>query len=304
MRSGRVKIVLLCLIAAVFGLCAVDTVEGQRGRGRGYGRGYYLDENLVARNIFPGNVFTFCRIAYSSGGYGGYGGGYGGRYGGRWGGGWRTDYPASDLNFSLRLSELTTIEVNRDGHGEIVHAVVKLTDDELFDYPFIYMLEVGALEFSEAEQDRLRAYLLRGGFLMVDDFWGDAAWDNWEYEIGQVFPPDKYPIKDIPLDHPLFNIVFKLKEVPQVPAVGRYDQWAATGSAYEGQPTTDPSPHCRGIWDVREGKEDRLMMVIMHNTDLGDGWEREGEDERYFHEFSAKRAYPMGINIVVYAMTH
>jgi hypothetical protein len=141
---------------------------------------------------------------------------------------------------------------------------------------------------------------LRGGFLLVDDFWGDYAWANWEYEIGRVFPPDEYPIVDIPLNHPIFHCVFDIKEVPQVPAINQFWEWQMTGNTYEGQPTIDPSPHCRGIFD----KNGRLMIVMMHNTDLGDGWEREGENEGYFREFSVKKAYPMGINIVVYAMTH
>ncbi len=258
---------------------------------RMWGGGREIDDNL-SRDIFPTHTFTFCRIEYTSE--------RGGRGWGRRGGGWRTDYPTSDLNFSQRLSELTTIDVNRDERGQIEHTVVRLTDANLRDYPFIYMVEVGALTFDASEQEALRAYLLRGGFLLVDDFWGDAAWDNWVYEFSNVLPPDEYPIVDIPLEHPLFHIVFEIKEVPQVPSVNHYWQWLQTGDTYEGQPTTDPRPHCRGVFD----KKGRLMVVMMHNTDLGDGWEREGENEGYFRDFSVKRAYPMGINIVVYAMTH
>jgi hypothetical protein len=249
---------------------------------------------IPERDIFPSDCFTFCRVEYSSGG--GWDG-WGGR--GR-GGNWRTDYPDSDINFSIRLAELTTINVNRNERGDVKFAVVTLTDEDLFNYPFIYMLEVGDLMFSDEETERLRSYLLRGGFLLVDDFWGDYAWANWEYEISRVFPPDEYPIVDIPLDHPIFHCVFEIKEVPQVPAINQFWNWRMTGNTYEGQPTIDPRPHCRGIFD----KNGRLMVVMMHNTDLGDGWEREGENIGYFEEFSVKRAYPMGINIVVYAMTH
>lgn len=232
------------------------------------------------RDIFPGNRFTFARVEYSS----------------RWGWGWRTDYPDSDLNFMLRLSELTTIEINRTDRGDPRHVIVRLTDDELFDYPFIYMLEVGALEFSEEEISALRKYLLRGGFLLVDDFWGNEEWANWEYEINRVFPEDQWRHGDIPLDHPIFSCVFILKEVPQVPAIGI---WEYRGVTYERGADT-MTAHCKGIWDANG----RLMVVVMHNTDLGDGWEREAESPDYFREFSAKKAYPMGINIVVYAMTH
>ncbi len=171
----------------------------------------------------------------------------------------------------------------------------------LFNSPFISMRAGGAHPFRAAEREALRRYLLRGGFLMVDDFWGDDEWDNWEYEISQVFPPEEFPIVDIPLSHPIFNIVFEIKEVPQVPSVNHYEYWRRTGVSYEGRRYAgDTAAHCRGIFD----KRGRLMIVMMHNTDLGDGWEREGEHEGYFRDFSVKRAYPMGINIVVYAMTH
>ncbi|MCH8333923.1 DUF4159 domain-containing protein, partial [Candidatus Sumerlaeota bacterium] len=166
------------------------------------------------------------------------------------------------------------------------------------NYPILYMLEVGGLEFSRAEVERLRQYLLRGGFLHVDDFWGDSAWRNWEYEIGKVFPPEDFPIRDIPLDHQLFRIVFNLDEVPQAPSISH---WLRTGGGTAEYHDGDTSvAHCRGIWD----KNGRLMVVMTHNTDLGDGWEREAENPDYFAEISVKKAYPLGINIVVYAMTH
>ena len=289
MKKSILALSICLLLVAVYSEFLPEA-KGQRGRGRGWWD--EMPDNLT-RDIFPGNTFTFCRVQYTSAGRGG-------RWG-RGGDGWRTDYPQSDLNFPLRLSELTTIKVNRDEYGEIEHAVVRLTDEELFNYPFIYMLEVASLVFSDEEQEALRSYLLRGGFLMVDDFWGDRAWENWEYEIGQVLPPDEYPIVELTPPHPLFNIVFPLKEVPQVPSVGHYRRWEMTGDTYEGrEPATDTRAHCRAIFD----KKGRLMVVAMHNTDLGDGWEREGELEGYFREFSVKRAYPMGINIVVYAMTH
>jgi hypothetical protein len=289
-KSNKRRLALAsCILLGVLVLVTSGAVFAQRN-------GWYDDEyeaNLT-RDIFPTGAFTFCRVKYTSARGSGYG---------RWRGGgrWQTDYPASDTNFSLRLSELTTIDVNRDENGKPEHAIVELTSDELFNYPFIYMLEVANLSFSSEEQERLRSYLLRGGFLMLDDFWGDYAWENWVYEISQVLPESEYPIVDIPLSHPIFHIVFDISEIPQVPAVNQYEYWQQTGISYEERyATTDPRPHCRGIFD----KKGRLMVVMMHNTDLGDGWEREGENEGYFRDFSVKRAYPMGINIVVYAMTH
>jgi hypothetical protein len=286
--------IVAVLVAAIF----ATTVSAQRRFGRRGGFDSRRNENIT-RDIFPGNCFTFARLEYSSAR--GYGRGFG--RGGRGGGGWRTDYPASDQNFSQRLSELTTIKVKRDASGQIQHTTVNLLEDRLFNYPFLYTLEVASLSFSEEEVERLREYLLRGGFLLVDDFWGDRAWWNWEYEISKVFPPEEYPIVDIPLTHPIFHCVFNLDEVPQIPSVNHYYEWQNTGISYESHDydvTGDPSAHCRGIFD----KKGRLMVVAMHNTDLGDGWEREGENEGYFRDFSVKRAYPMGINIVVYAMTH
>ncbi len=227
---------------------------------------------------FPGDTFTFARVRYDS---------YHGRGGG---GGWRTDYPDSDLNFSLRLQQLTTIKVNPDP------VIVNLTDENLSDYPFLYMIEPGGLVFSEAEVAALRRYCLNGGFLMVDDFWGDSQYNNLAFELARVFP-DRQPF-EVPLEHEIFNNVYTLKEKPQVPAINA----AARGTSYEwSRDGSDTSvPHYRAITDDK----DRIMVFICHNTDLGDGWEREGENEDYFREYSVKKAYPMGINIVTYAMTH
>lgn len=253
-----------------------DPLEyGQRSRGES-----------VKRSIFPGNQFTFCRIRYTD-----------------WGdtrdydfrGRWRIDYPESDQHFSQRLNELTTIKVRRDKHGRFRHVVLRLTDEELFDYPFIYIIEPGELHFTDEEVERLRSYLLRGGFLMVDDFWGEREWDNWEIEIRRIFPAQEYPIVELPLSHPIFNCVFVVTEKPQVPSLYFWRRWRVTSERSDSQ-----VPHYRGIFDAKG----RLMTVMCHNTDLGDGWEREGENHEYFREFSAKKAYPMGINIVVYAMTH
>ena len=239
---------------------------------------------MPERSIFPSDEFTFCRLRYTSGGAG-------------WRWGWSTDFPTSDRNFSQRLEELTTIKVSKDEHGRYRHVVIDLLEDALFDYPFLYMLEVGGLTFSEAERERLREYLLRGGFLMVDDFWGSAEWMNWAYEIGQVFDPKEFPMVELPLEHPIFHMVFSLKEKPQVPSI---HHWVGTGGNTSERGRDSAVPHYKGIFD----KNGRMMVLVCHNTDLGDGWERESEHEGYFREISAKKAYPLGINIVVYAMTH
>lgn len=222
-------------------------------------------------NADPDDVFTFVRIQYSS---------YRGRYR------WDTDYPDADLNFSYRLQQLTAIKADPKGK------ILRLTDKELFKYPFIYIIEPGGMTLSEAEVVALREYLERGGFLMVDDFWGEAEWANFKFEIGRVFP-DR-PIEDIPLDHEIFNIVYKIKKKPLIPSVHAYQNgnWTERWDAREA--------HYRCIKD----DSGRLMTVICHNTDLGDGWEQEGTDPGYFKEYSEPYAYPLGINIITYAMTH
>jgi hypothetical protein len=264
---------------------------------------------------FKDDVFTFVRVEYSSSRNGrrwdysaqsvsaSDGGlfaqrGRGRRGGGRrsrGGGGWATDYPESDLNFSYRLQQLTSLKVDPNPK------VVRLTDPELFDYPFVYMIEPsnGGLYFTEPEITALRRYLMNGGFLMVDDFWGDYAWEDFYYQIKRVFP-DREPV-ELPIEHEIFHIVYNLKEKPQVPSIGSARQGREWGITYEtGHGPGAETPHFKGIFDDKG----RMMVIICHNTDLGDGWEREGYDEWYFHEFCENKAYPMGINIVTYALTH
>jgi hypothetical protein len=234
---------------------------------------------------FKDDVFTFVRVQYDSGG--GRGRGWGG-----WGGRWLTDWPDSDLNFSFRLQQLTALKVNPEPIS------MRLTDERLADYPFLYMIEPGDLMFSEEEVTALRHYLLNGGFLMVDDFWGEDEWLNFYEQIKRVFP-DREPT-ELPLDHEIFRCVYRLKEKPQVPSI---HAWGGPGSGvtWEWRHGDDSrTVHYKGIFDDK----DRMMAIICHNTDLGDGWEREGENVDYFHEFSEKKSYPMGINIVTYAMTH
>jgi hypothetical protein len=232
---------------------------------------------------FKDDVFTFVRLRYTSGGNDDY---YGYGYGRGWRRqAWRTDFPDSDLNFSFRLQQLTSLKVNPDP------IILDLTDERIFDYPFLYMIEPGSINLTHEEVEGLRRYLLGGGFVMVDDFWTEWEWDVFYRQIKEVFP-NREPI-DVPLDHPIFHCVYDLKERPQVPSIHAY----LGGMEYE---RDGRDVHYRAIYD----DEGRMMMFICHNTDLGDGWEREGIDEGYFHEYSEKRSYPMGINIVTYAMTH
>jgi len=229
------------------------------------------------RAAFPDDVFTFVRIRYTT---------TFDHPRTRWTG----DYPDADLNFSLRLHELTSIKVNPNGR------VFDLTDEQLLKYPFAFMSSPGRMYLNEAEAMGLRRYLLNGGFLMVDDFWGRQHWENVREEFKKVFP-NREP-RDLPLTHPIFHIVYDFEEKPQVPSINAWSQ------GYKIEPwhgdMTDPAPHFRGYFDDKG----RLMALLCHNNDLADGWEREEDNFEYFKLYSERCSYPMGINIVVYAMTH
>ncbi len=227
----------------------------------------------------PNDVFTFARLRYNSSH---------GRW--RWGK-WMTDYPDSDLNFSYRLQQLTSLQVNPKG------AIVDIEAEQLRHYPFVYMIEPGGIMISNEEARVLREYLLNGGFIMVDDFWGSDEWDVFYQAFKQIFP-DREP-KELDLSHEIFHAVFDLKIKPQIPSVGAAMAGRSRGITYErGQDTQQV--HYKGVFDDKG----RMMMIICHNTDLGDGWEEEGTDPWYFREFSEKYAYPLGINILFYALTH
>jgi hypothetical protein len=288
-RKHTVTFFIVLLLLAV---TSASLAQWRRGRGRdrrdrdwdGDDRaGVPMWENDAG---FKDDVFTFVRIQYDS--WGGRGWGRRGR-----GGSWATDYPDSDFNFSYRLQQLTSLKVNPNP------VILRLTDDELYDYPFIYMIEPGSLVFSEEEVFALRKYLLNGGFLMVDDFWGDYEWQNFYEQIKRVFP-DREP-EELDISHEIFQCVYRLKEKPQVPSINSALYGRDSGITWEPYHGGDSQTvHFKAIFDDKE----RMMAIICHNTDLGDGWEREGEDEWYFHEFAENKSYPMGINIVTYAMTH
>jgi hypothetical protein len=231
-------------------------------------------------NESPNDVFTFARLRYTS---------YGGRYG--HGRRWLTDYPDSDLNFSYRLQQLTALQVNPRG------TILDIDAEQMRHFPFIYMLEVGDITLTDGEASIIREYLLNGGFIMVDDFWGYEEWDTFYTAFKQIFPNRE--AEELPLTHDIFHIVFDLKIKPQIPSVGAALEGRSRGITYEHQPGSE-HVHYKGVKDDKG----RLMMVICHNTDLGDGWEEEGTDPWYFKEFSEKYAYPLGINIIFYAMTH
>ena len=239
---------------------------------------------------FKCSSFCFVRIQYSSQYDSGYGRGYRGYGGYGLRGRWATDYPDSDLNLSARFQEVTGLPVDPNGK------VVQLTDTALNQYPFVYISEPGALVFSEEEVKVLRKYLLNGGFLMADDFWGEDEWYNFYYEIKRVFP-DREPL-ELPLNHPIFHCFHDIDEKPQVCSIGHALAGRDSGITWERSDAREV--HYQALYDDKG----RMMAIFCHNTDLADGWEREDENEWYYNEFSLKKAYPMGINIVVYTLTH
>jgi hypothetical protein len=291
-------------LSLIFLICslALGAVLAQRfGGRRGYGGGRYSDYESArtAREIaqhgnetpswtnasgFESDVFTFLRIRRDSRGYGGYG---------RGGGPWWTDAPDSDLNLAYRLQQMTALKVDPDGR------FLRLTEKELADYPFIYMVEPGSLYLDDAEIAALRKYLLNGGFLWLDDFWGDSEWDNMEHVLTQVFPDRSFV--ELPLTNQLYHCVFDIKSKGQIPNVDLGTQSEYTGVTWENNHDGDVrTVHHKAIFDDKG----RMMVFATHNTDNGDGWEWEGDNHYYFENFSEKIAYPLAVNVVFYVMTH
>jgi hypothetical protein len=208
--------------------------------------------------------------------------------------GWSTDYPFGEINLLTRISELTKTRVSRTSRGEVNYWVVQLSDDQLFECPMLIGSDVGTAALSDKEVQRLREYLLKGGFLWVDDFWGTAAWEQWSDQIRRVLP--EFPIVDVMPGDPLRRALFTISTVKQVPSIF---SWGGPGS--DPRERGDDSPHAdlRAIADAHG----RVMVVMTHNTDIGDAMEREGEDPRYFAEFS-REGYALATDIVLYDLTH
>jgi len=239
---------------------------------------------------FPGERvshrdFTFSRVLYESDRR---------EQGGQ---GWYTDYPTADQNLMIRLSELTTTSVGFAEHQYPDHLVLPLTDPRIFNYPFLFMSDVGTLRLSGPEIERLGQYLRKGGFLWVDDFWGPYAWEQWIGEIRRVLPATDFPLIDIPLDHAIHKVMYAVDEVPQIPSIQHFRQSGYRATSERG--VSSAEVHFRAITD----DHGRILVLMSHNTDIADGWEREGEDYEFFYRFSVN-AYEIGINTVIHAMTH
>ena len=231
--------------------------------------------------------FSWSRLSYTTamggGGYGGYGGGYGR---GGWGATWSRDYPKADRQFLVALNRLTRI------NGRSTEQVVSLDNDDIYNYPFVYAVMVHTWTFSDEEAKRMREYLLKGGFLMVDDFHGTQDWEDFMTGMRQIFPDAaKYPVEDLNDKDEIFHVLYDMDDRFQVPG----EQYVRSGRTYEKDGYV---AKWRGIRD----DHGRLVVAICHNMHLGDAWEW-ADDPEYPEQF-ASMAFRVGLNYVMYSMTH
>jgi Domain of unknown function (DUF4159) len=280
---------LVLLIAALLLSAQAQFRGGGRGRFRG-GNDYRSPEEIkeqeeMEQALVPGfreDVFTFARLRFDvETGYG-----YGGPRT------WEDDSPQADLTLTYRLFQTTCVKI-RPGLN-----IIDITIKDLENHPFVYMASAGRLTLKPEDAAALRHYLLNGGFLMADDFWGDEQWHHFYEQVKQVFP-DREPV-ELSLDDRIFHTVFDFKKLPQTPSVGSFLQYHIPYDP--GWPYIEKShdPHYYAIYDDKK----RMMMLICHNNHFGDGWEHEGENESYFDTFSEPMGYPMFINLLYYTMTH
>jgi Domain of unknown function (DUF4159) len=197
---------------------------------------------------------------------------------------WTIDFPAAEQNLSRRVKTVTSIQV----HDPVV---ITIEDPNLWNYPWIYIVEPGNLRLKEAEVPILREFLLRGGTLTFDDFHGPIEWLNLERELKRVFPDRK--IIEFPAEHPIFHCFYDFSSFPQTPGLGSFLQ----GRTWEKGGYT---AHLRGI----EDDAGRAMVLINWNTDMGDGWEWSNASEFPGYVKYTAQAYRMQINEIIYALTH
>jgi len=281
-RSVRRAVAALVVIC---GLAIVASIEGaQLGipfKPAKHSQNDVTSPQAAAEEGYDGG-FRFCRIRFNTSPEGD-------------GAGWYVDYPRADENLSIRLSQLTRIPVTTVGEGDPVHIVLRLTDTELFQCPFVMMTEPGGADFSALEAAQLGQYLRKGGFLWADDFWGSRAWEWWSMQMAKALPPAEFPIVDVPLDHPMFHTMFDIKEIPQIPNIGLWESAHITSE----RGADSPQAYARAIFD----KKGRLMVFMTFDTDFGDAFERETESPDYFQRFSVP-AYEIGSDVIIYALTH
>jgi len=278
-RKVRNRVAFSAAVLAL-GLLAASHLEAQFRRG--FNRSF--SNARFARPEDYDGTFQFCRVVFNNG-----------PDGDPNSGNWEVDYPRADINLSVRLAELTKTRIGHNSLGDPTNVVIRLTSPEMFNCPFIMMTEVGAADLSGREVASLREYLLKGGFLWADDFWGTEAWEWWAEVINQVLPPGDYPIIELTPDHPMYRAQFVVKDTPQISNIAHWRTYRDGMERGTDSPRADP----RAILD-RHGN---IMVLMTHNTDFGDSYEREADDPAYFLANSVP-GYAFGINALLYAMTH
>jgi hypothetical protein len=286
MNTGGRRVMRFLLGVLMIVAVAATALQAQRQRvwGGFYGR---TPPKFATAASFDGS-FNFCRVMFNSNR--------------REKQGWSTDYPGADINFSVRLAELTKVRVKmtHDGEEQVPDAVVvRLTDDTLFQCPFIFMEDAGTISLSDIEVTRLREYLLKGGFLFASDYHGTRAREQFAEQIGRALPPSEYPILDItpPHDHPVWNMLLPVTKIVQLASI---QTWRRTGGGTIERWNDDGGPPT--VYGISD-KQGRLMVMTIHDSDIPDAWEREAEDPQYFYSFSPD-AYAIGMDMLLYSMTH
>ena len=280
-KQLRVRLVAVALIA----LAGSSYAQFPRDSGFGLLRGEQGDPAELPPREWPDRNVAGCHILYTSV-----------RREAN-GSGWRTDYPWAQRNLLIRMSELTKTRVSWLETGVPHVWLVRLTDPALFKCAYIMASDVGTIGLSQDEAAALGIYLRKGGFLWVDDFWGEEAWAQWSRELAKALPAAEYTIEDVPLTDPIFRSMLEVKRVPQVTGIGFWRAYRGQTTSERGEETKEP--HLRAVRD-RHG---RIIVVMTHNTDVSNAFERETEDPAYFYQFSVE-GYALGINILLYAMTH
>jgi hypothetical protein len=235
----------------------------------------------VAPLVFPDGDVVVCRLAYTEVR--------------RFAGGWRTDFPLGERNLSIRLGELSRARMSKRSDGEPNHYVVRLTDPQLFSCPILMAGDVGSMGLTPTEAQTLREYLLKGGFMWTDDMWGSEQWAVWQREIAKALPPAEFPIEEVGPGSDIFTAQFEVAKMPQIPNI---QFWRGSGGTSE-QGADSAVPYFHVIRDTHG----RVMLAMTHNTDIADAFEREGDDPEYFALFSPN-GYALGINVMLYALTH
>lgn len=278
--TARVVLALAFALTVLGALFASQRPSNGQRRSQAYEHEMQSPADHDPADAWREGEFAFARLRYRSFSLDGR---RGGRFRGR-GNSWGTDSNTAERHLMEGVRRLTRIDARS------VEEIIDADSDEMFKWPWLYAVEVGHWELSEAQAKRIREYLDRGGFLMVDDFHGEFEWEIFLASMQRVFPDRT--IVEIPDNDPIFHVIFDLDKRIQVPGY----QYVRSGRTYERPDGMEA--HWRGIYD----EKGRVQVAICHNSDLGDAWE--WSDDPSYPEPFAGLAYRIGLNYIAYAMTH